>query len=56
MHLAVPTPDPKLLAPYPEDDTTQTPKRCQSHISHDRGYIAVFDDPRRDELGEAVSP
>ncbi len=50
MHVAVTRPDPELLTVEPEDDPTETPERCETHVGHDWWHKTLLDDPRRDEL------
>lgn len=56
MNLGVLGPLSKSLSLEPEQDPKQTPQSYQRHIRHDRRNITVFDNPRRDELTEAVAP
>jgi hypothetical protein len=56
MHTTVPRPRLKPLTIEVEDNATCTPQENQRHVQHNRRYIAGIDDPRRDELAEAVAP
>ena len=56
MNLIVLCPSSKVLSVEPEQDSKQTPQGRQAHIKHDRGNVAVRDDPIGDEFREAIPP
>lgn len=39
-----------------EQDTKSTPKEDERHVQHDGRHVAVCNDPRGDELAEAIAP
>jgi hypothetical protein len=56
MHLRVPCPLSERLSIKPENDSRQAEEKDQTHVRHDRRDVSALDDPRSDELREAVSP
>ncbi len=56
MHLRVPCPLSERLPIEPENDPRQAEEEDQTHVRHDRRDVSALDDPRGDELREAVSP
>lgn len=56
MHLRVPRPLPERLPIEPENDPRQAEEEDQTHVRHDGRDVSALDDPRGDELREAVSP
>lgn len=56
MHLAIFTPPSESLAFVVKQYAEETPQYNQTHVRHDRRNIPGFDDPRSDELREAISP
>lgn len=56
MHLRVPRPLPERLSIEPENDARQAEESDQTHVRHDWRDVSALDDPRGDELREAVSP
>ena len=56
MHLRVPRPLPERLPIKPKDDPSGAEEEDQTHVRHDWRDVTTFDDPRRDEFREAISP
>ncbi len=56
MHLAIPRPFPKRLAPVVKQYPKKAEYRDEAHIHHNRRDVAGLDDPRGYKFGEAIDP
>lgn len=56
MDLRVASPSAEGLSVLPEDDSAQAPQEYERAVRHDGRNVSRFDDPRRNEFGEAVTP